>query len=159
VLRVDSPGTPERLILESEISARRSRQRATARSSSQDPVFSVCPDLYVAHGRRFTEMRRISDINPQQQEFLWGTVELFAWKTTDNAPLQGLLYKPENFDPKQKYPMLVYYYEREFGSPAQVHAASTEQVNHQSGVLRQQRLPGVHPPTYAIAWAIREERL
>ena len=27
-------------------------------------------------------------------------------------PLSGALYKPENFDPKKKYPMLVYIYER-----------------------------------------------
>nr|HPI46038.1 hypothetical protein [Tenuifilaceae bacterium] len=25
--------------------------------------------------------------------------------------VQGLLYKPENFDPNKKYPMLVYFYE------------------------------------------------
>ena len=26
--------------------------------------------------------------------------------------MKGLLYKPENFDPAKKYPMIVYYYER-----------------------------------------------
>ncbi|MGD8276865.1 MAG: prolyl oligopeptidase family serine peptidase, partial [Gemmatimonadota bacterium] len=30
----------------------------------------------------------------------------------DSEPLQGILYKPENFDPTQKYPMMVYFYER-----------------------------------------------
>jgi len=112
VLRVDSPATPQPLILES-------REFSTPIKAKNDSTFlftkssfSVCPDLFVAQGRRFTELRRISDINPQQQEYLWGTVELFAWKTADNAPLEGLLYKPETFDPKHKYPMLVYYYER-----------------------------------------------
>jgi dipeptidyl aminopeptidase/acylaminoacyl peptidase len=54
----------------------------------------------------------VSDINPQQKEYRWGTAELFSWKATHNTRLEGLLYKPENFDPKHKYPMLVYYYER-----------------------------------------------
>jgi predicted CoA-binding protein len=30
----------------------------------------------------------------------------------DGVPLQGILYKPENFDPARKYPLLVYIYER-----------------------------------------------
>ena len=30
----------------------------------------------------------------------------------DGVPLTAALYKPENFDPKKKYPMMVYIYER-----------------------------------------------
>jgi dipeptidyl aminopeptidase/acylaminoacyl peptidase len=36
---------------------------------------------------------------------------LISWKTYDNQPLEGLVYKPENFDPNQKYPLIIYYYE------------------------------------------------
>ncbi len=60
----------------------------------------------------FRELHRISDANPGQKDYLWGTVELFRWKAGDGKPIDGLLYKPENFDPRTKYPMLVYYYER-----------------------------------------------
>ncbi|MBM3421463.1 MAG: S9 family peptidase, partial [Bacteroidetes bacterium] len=42
----------------------------------------------------------------------WGTVELVEWSSFDRSTLQGLLYKPENFDPSKKYPMIVYFYER-----------------------------------------------
>jgi len=56
-------------------------------------------------------LRKISDTNPQQKEYLWGTVELVSWRA-QGKPVEGLLYKPENFDPARKYPMLVYYYER-----------------------------------------------
>ncbi|MDX5480213.1 MAG: prolyl oligopeptidase family serine peptidase, partial [Hymenobacteraceae bacterium] len=45
-------------------------------------------------------------------EYRWGTVELEDWTSTDGEQLQGLLYKPENIDPKKKYPMMVYFYER-----------------------------------------------
>jgi dipeptidyl aminopeptidase/acylaminoacyl peptidase len=55
---------------------------------------------------------KISNANPQQSKYLWGSVELVEWTSPDNEKLQGLLYKPENFDPTKKYPMLVYFYER-----------------------------------------------
>jgi dienelactone hydrolase len=74
-------------------------------------TFSDFPDLYVADFG-LQHLRRISDANPQQREYLWGSVELISWKPSDGKPLQGLLYKPALFDPKKKYPMIVYYYER-----------------------------------------------
>ena len=47
------------------------------------------------------------------KNYFWGNVELVNWTSLDNIPLQGLLYKPEGFDPKKKYPMIVYFYEKE----------------------------------------------
>ena len=43
--------------------------------------------------------------------FLWGRSELIRFKNDDGVALSAALYKPENFDPKKKYPMLVYIYE------------------------------------------------
>ena len=37
---------------------------------------------------------------------------MVSWRSADGKPLDGLLFKPEGFDPKKKYPMIVYYYER-----------------------------------------------
>ncbi len=34
------------------------------------------------------------------------------WTSADGIPLQGILYKPEGFDPSREYPMMVYFYER-----------------------------------------------
>jgi dienelactone hydrolase len=42
----------------------------------------------------------------------WMTAELVSWKVSGDKSSQGILYKPENFDPRKKYPMIVYYYER-----------------------------------------------
>ena len=33
----------------------------------------------------------------------------------DGRPLEGVVYKPANFDPNKKYPMMVNFYERNFG--------------------------------------------
>ncbi|RAJ96000.1 prolyl oligopeptidase family protein [Larkinella arboricola] len=60
----------------------------------------------------FAEPHQLTRINPQQDSIRWGSVELVNWIGNNGVRLEGLLYKPEDFDPKKKYPMLVYYYER-----------------------------------------------
>lgn len=57
------------------------------------------------------QIRQISNTNPQQGEYNWATVELISWKTYKGLELEGLVYKPENFEPGKSYPLLVYYYE------------------------------------------------
>ncbi len=73
--------------------------------------FVEFPDVWISN-LSFTSSRKITNANPQQKNYLWGTVELVNYTSLDNIPLQGLLYKPENFDPNKKYPMLVYFYEK-----------------------------------------------
>jgi dipeptidyl aminopeptidase/acylaminoacyl peptidase len=53
-----------------------------------------------------------SNTNPQQQNYNWGSAELFKWKAYTGKITEGIIYKPENFDPKKKYPMISYFYER-----------------------------------------------
>ncbi|HLK28419.1 MAG TPA: prolyl oligopeptidase family serine peptidase [Puia sp.] len=55
---------------------------------------------------------QLSHINPQQSQYLCGSAELFKWKAYTGKETEGILYKPENFDAKKKYPMIVYFYER-----------------------------------------------
>ncbi len=74
--------------------------------------FREFPDVWTAD-LNLTAPKKISDANPQMKNYFWGSVELVNWTSLDNIPLTGLLYKPENFDPKKKYPMIVYFYERE----------------------------------------------
>ncbi len=73
--------------------------------------FRDSPDLW-SSTMDFKTLQRISDINPQQEEYLWGDVELVKWNAEDGQELEGLLYKPDGFDPEQKYPLMVYFYER-----------------------------------------------
>jgi dienelactone hydrolase len=68
------------------------------------------PDLWT--GSSLGQLARISNANPQESEYPRGTVELVSWTSQDGVPLQGLLYKPENFDPAKQYPMVTYFYEK-----------------------------------------------
>ncbi|MGF1556355.1 alpha/beta hydrolase family protein [Paucihalobacter sp.] len=60
----------------------------------------------------FKKSTVISNANPQQANYNWGTAELVEWTSLDGIPLTGMLIKPENFDPNKKYPLLVNFYER-----------------------------------------------
>ncbi|MDE2985568.1 MAG: prolyl oligopeptidase family serine peptidase [Gemmatimonadota bacterium] len=73
--------------------------------------FREFPDLWVTDGE-ITDMVRLTDANPQQAGYRWGTAEIAEWTSNDGTPLQGILIKPDGFDPTQKYPMMVYFYER-----------------------------------------------
>lgn len=68
-------------------------------------------DLYIT-GNDWKSWTRLSDANPQQSQYLWGNVQLVEWTSYNNEKLQGLLYTPENMEKGKKYPMLVYFYER-----------------------------------------------
>ena len=60
----------------------------------------------------FKKQTVLSDANPQQKEYNWGTIELVNWTSLDGKELTGMLVKPENFDPNKTYPMIVNFYER-----------------------------------------------
>ncbi len=74
-------------------------------------TFRNCPDLW-ASTRELKKIQRVTDINPQQDQYTWGTAELVHWDAADGQPLDGILLKPDDFDPSKKYPMMVYFYER-----------------------------------------------
>ncbi|HKX28634.1 MAG TPA: prolyl oligopeptidase family serine peptidase [Blastocatellia bacterium] len=73
--------------------------------------FDEFPDL-LATDSTFKELKKVSQVGAQKNQFLWGTSELISYQNLDGVPLTGILIKPENFDPKRKYPMIVYIYER-----------------------------------------------
>ncbi len=58
------------------------------------------------------DFKQLTNLNPQQAKYVWGTAELFKWTAYTGKLTEGILYKPENFDASKKYPMLVYFYER-----------------------------------------------
>ncbi len=73
--------------------------------------FTEGPDVWITD-REFSFYDQVSDGYGLQDEFLWGTSELVSWNSNDGVPLQGILVKPEGFDPAKQYPMVVYFYER-----------------------------------------------
>jgi dipeptidyl aminopeptidase/acylaminoacyl peptidase len=106
-----APATPRKLLLEEARFSYPQKAKAANRFIFTRESFKDSPDLYYTD-QNFTKPNRLSDANPQQAQYLWGTVELVKWTSMDGDELQGLLYKPENFDAGKKYPMITYFYER-----------------------------------------------
>lgn len=65
------------------------------------------PNLFFT--KDFKTYSALSDLRPQQH-YNWLTAELITWKQLDGALCEGILYKPENFDPGKKYPVIFNYY-------------------------------------------------
>ncbi|WP_316799350.1 prolyl oligopeptidase family serine peptidase [Pedobacter frigidisoli] len=68
------------------------------------------PNVYVTND--FKTETKLTNTNPQQKNYNWGTAELVKWVTPKGYKAEGILYKPENFDPNKKYPMIAYFYEK-----------------------------------------------
>ena len=108
--RLGAGTPPERLVMAPKSwpvlqKARQADQLLVARADYRE-----FPDLWT--GTAFDALQRISDAMPEQREYLWGDVELVKWNSADGVPLEGLLYKPEGFDPSKQYPMITYFYEQ-----------------------------------------------
>lgn len=71
--------------------------------------YEYSPDLYVSSD--FKNETQLSSINQQQKDYNWGKAELVKWTTPKGYQAEGILYKPEDFDPSKKYPMISYFYE------------------------------------------------
>ncbi len=107
--RLGVRGAPEKVVMAdlafgTPVKAEGAEQWMVSKSTFVD-----APDLWV--GPSLTSLTKVSDANPQQKEYLWGSVELVRWTSSDGIPLKGLLYKPENFDSTKQYPLIAYFYE------------------------------------------------
>lgn len=74
----------------------------------QKSTYSDSPNVYASNGT-FRKQQQLSHINEKQNTINWGNVELVDFLSNDGDEMKGLLFKPENFDPKKKYPMMVYF--------------------------------------------------
>jgi dienelactone hydrolase len=49
--------------------------------------------------------------NAPHSKYNWLKTELISWKMPNNKTVDGVLYKPQNFDSTKKYPVIVNFYE------------------------------------------------
>jgi len=50
---------------------------------------------------------KLTNMNSQLKDFTLGTRELIRWNSKDGTEIEGVLYKPVDFDPGKKYPLFV----------------------------------------------------
>ena len=73
--------------------------------------FHTFPDILLSN-RDFSLHKKISDANPQQINYGWGTAKLISWKNLRGQKNNGMLFFPPGFDPEKKYPLIVNFYEK-----------------------------------------------
>ncbi len=73
--------------------------------------FQIFPDLLLSD-TTLVNIKKISEANPQQQKYAWGSNQLFKWKDYSGKDVNGMLFFPPSFDPKKQYPLIVNFYER-----------------------------------------------
>ena len=86
--------------------ARKAEVIAFSKSNFNEPA-----DIYTTTDLWQTSVKH-SSINPQQADYLWGDAQLVHWDAYDGTPLDGLLFTPEGLDKTRKYPMMIYFYEK-----------------------------------------------
>lgn len=103
----------KRIVQEGDFAYERSPQKAKNANSwiFTKESYQTFPDIQYAP-KGLMEAKKISQVNPQQENYHWGSIELYTWTSSSGEKLEGLLVKPDNFDPNQQYPMIVNFYER-----------------------------------------------
>lgn len=51
--------------------------------------------------------QKITDFSALCQSWAWGTRKTIQWQSRDNTRIEGVLFKPVDFDPTRKYPLVV----------------------------------------------------
>jgi dipeptidyl aminopeptidase/acylaminoacyl peptidase len=59
----------------------------------------------------FRSFSPVTHMHPERS-VNWYTSELLSFTTSDGTNTQAILYKPQNFDPAKKYPLLIHYYDK-----------------------------------------------
>jgi len=67
------------------------------------------PNYFITHD--FKIYKPLTDLQPQKR-YNWVTAELHSFKQLDGTMSQGILYKPENFDPSKKYQVIISFYDQ-----------------------------------------------
>ena len=71
------------------------------------------PELVVCkteqRSAQFTSMhhQKITAFNALCRDWAWGTRETIHWESRDDTKIEGVLFKPSDFDPTRKYPLVV----------------------------------------------------
>jgi dipeptidyl aminopeptidase/acylaminoacyl peptidase len=101
---------PEKIVMVDKSFGQVIKARNTDRVVFTQARFDEFPDLWVSD-TSFRDMKKVSNANPQQSEYVWGRAELMHYINADGKTLRAIIVKPENFDPSKQYPLMVYIYE------------------------------------------------
>ncbi|BDE07375.1 hypothetical protein WPS_26510 [Vulcanimicrobium alpinum] len=91
---------------------------------TQPPLAARRADRYVFSRESFRRSRdlwatdasfaapvQVTDANPQQKNYRWGTERLISYRACDGAPMRAILIVPDGLQKNRAAPLLTYFYE------------------------------------------------
>jgi dipeptidyl aminopeptidase/acylaminoacyl peptidase len=109
--RVEAKDAPEKLVFAQKAFTQPIKARDTDVMLLSASTVAEFPDLLITDSS-FAKLQKVTNSNPEQSQINWATAGLIHYRNADGVPLKAALYRPENFDPNKKYPLLVYIYEK-----------------------------------------------
>lgn len=107
--KVNAKSAPSKLVLEAYRYSRPVKAKDADVITFSKANVSTYPDLWASNLKIENPVLQ-TNANPQQKDYNWGSVEMVEWTSLEGKTNHGLLYKPENFDPNKKYPVIIYFY-------------------------------------------------
>lgn len=74
-------------------------------------AYDEFPNLWISNDWRFEKTNQVSKLHMDlKKKWNWGSAELVDWLSLDGTYIQGVVIKPDNYDPNKRYPIMTYYY-------------------------------------------------
>jgi dipeptidyl aminopeptidase/acylaminoacyl peptidase len=74
-------------------------------------AYDEFPNIWVANNWKFAQKDQLTKLHMDLKEkWNWGSAELIDWLSLDGIYTQGVVIKPDNYDPNKRYPIMTYYY-------------------------------------------------
>lgn len=125
--------TPRLIVMEDMSLNGLTKAEEAERVMLRKSTYEQYPEVYVADNLDMEGLEKMTNLDAQKDPYKWGTNELIEFESGyDGEVMQAILYKPENFDPNKKYPLIAYFYERRSNSlhshPSPAPSASTVNI-------------------------------
>ncbi len=99
--RVERVSSPEAALFTSFSFTQDFRQTAFVSANARS-----YPEVFISAVAGFAP-KRLTSLRDQLKDWKLATREVIEWKSTDGTVIEGVLYKPADYDPAKKYPLLV----------------------------------------------------
>lgn len=103
---------PRKLVFEDRAFGMPIKARSADRVIYTTETFVDFPDYYVS-ALDFAAPKKITDANPQQADYAWGSRVLVDYQNSKGRKLQATLTLPAGYEKGRRYPMVVYIYEKQ----------------------------------------------
>lgn len=107
--RVDSRNRLQNLVYESRMINRLQKAEDTNRFVFMRQSADESPNYFFTSN--FDKETKLTDTNPQQEEYYWADDEVISFTNDRGEVLEGRLLYPANYEEGKQYPMMTYIYE------------------------------------------------